>query len=256
MKRFLGQPFATISQWMLAAVIFSSGLAVAHARVATAAALIEQIETQYQGNTSHGRMRMIIQTKQWKRTLVMESWSEGREKFLARILEPAKERGTSTLKVGDDIWNYLPKIDRLMKIPSSLMGDKWMGSHLTNDDLVKDSKIDKLYDFTILREDEQRAVIQGVPKAAAAVVWGRITYEVDLEKKVPIAVEYFDEDGKKMRVISFSDTVLEGKRWLARHMMIKPMDHPEESTEIRYEEIQFDIPLPAGAFSTQNLRKM
>ena len=103
-------------------------------------ALIRHIETQYQGRSSHGKITMEIKTRHWQRTLVMEAWSEGRDRFLTRILEPRKERGTGTLKVADDIWNYFPRIDRLVKIPSSMMGDRWMGSHLTNDDLVKEGK--------------------------------------------------------------------------------------------------------------------
>jgi len=106
--------------------------------------LIRRVETQYNGQSSHAIMTMSIVTEDWKRDLTMESWSEGRDKFLSVIRQPVKEEGTATLKIEDDIWNYLPRIDRLMKIPSGLMGDSWMGSHLTNDDLVKENKIDEL----------------------------------------------------------------------------------------------------------------
>lgn len=229
---------------------------VGFGKVKDASELIKKIETQYQGETSHGTMKMVVQNKNWKRTLVMESWSAGRDKFLARILDPKKERGTCTLKVEDNIWNYLPKIDRLMKIPSSLMGDKWMGSHLTNDDLVKENKIDKLYDFSVLTEDEKKAVVQGLPKPDAPVVWGKILYTVDMEKEVPISVEYFDEDGEKVRVMTFSDVEKIQDRWIPRLFRITPLNEPNEFTELVYEKIEFDLKIPNDVFSTQSLRKM
>ncbi|MBF0500526.1 MAG: outer membrane lipoprotein-sorting protein [Candidatus Riflebacteria bacterium] len=221
-----------------------------------AAALIRKIETQYQGMTSHGTCRMTVKTKSYDRTMVLESWAEGRNKFIARILEPAKERGTATLKVDSQIWNFLPKIDRLMKIPSSLMGDKWMGSHLTNDDLVKDAKIDETYTFTILEKNEKTAVIQGTPKPDAAVVWGKVIYRADLERQVPIAIEYFDEDGVKVRVIHFDQVEQVQGRWLPRVFRVEPLEQPGEYTEMHYEKIIFDVNIPQGTFSTQNLRSL
>ncbi|MFZ2959063.1 MAG: outer membrane lipoprotein-sorting protein [Candidatus Ozemobacteraceae bacterium] len=221
-----------------------------------AAALIRKIETQYQGATSHGTSRMIVKTKSYDRSMVLESWAEGRDKFIARILEPAKERGTATLKVDSQIWNFLPKIDRLMKIPSSLMGDKWMGSHLTNDDLVKDAKIDETYTFTVLEKNAKIAVIQGIPKPDAAVVWGKVIYRADLERQVPISVEYFDEDGAKVRIIRFDQVEQLQGRWLPRIFRVEPLDQPGEYTEMRYEKITFDVNIPKGTFSTQNLRNL
>jgi outer membrane lipoprotein-sorting protein len=221
-----------------------------------AAALIRKIETQYQGATSHGTVRMIVRTRSYERNMVLESWAEGRDKFIARILEPAKERGTATLKVDSQIWNYLPKIDRLMKIPSSLMGDKWMGSHLTNDDLVKDAKIDELYTFTVLENDGRTIVIQGIPKPDAAVVWGKVIYRADLEREIPMAVDYFDEDGAKVRTIRFEQVERLQERWLPRVFRIDPLDQPGEFTEMHYEKITFDVPIPKGTFSTQNLRSL
>ena len=94
------------------------------------------------------------------------------------------------------MWNYLPKIDRLIKIPSSLMGDSWMGSHFTNDDLVKENKIDELYDLTLNKHEGKIVIVDCVPKPDAAVVWGRIEYTVDIEKLIPMEVRYFDEDGE------------------------------------------------------------
>lgn len=221
-----------------------------------AASLIRKIETQYQGTSSHCTVRMIVKTRRYERNMILESWAEGRDKFIARILEPAKERGIATLKVNSQIWNYLPRIDRLMKIPSSLMGDKWMGSHLTNDDLVKDGKIDELYTFTTLENDGRTAVIQGIPRPDSAVVWGKIIYRADLEREIPIAVDYFDEDGARVRTVRFEQVERIQERWLPRAFRIAPLDEPGEFTEMRYEKITFDVPVPRDMFSTQKLRSL
>lgn len=218
-------------------------------------ALIKKVETQHRGETSHGKTRMNISAKDWKRTLLMETWSEGREKFLVNILDPAKEKGTCTLKVGNDIWNYFPKIDRLIKIPSSLMGDKWMGSNFTNDDLVKDNKIDELYDLKKESGDEKTIVILATPKPTAAVVWGKILYSIDLEKEIPTTVDYFDEAGKKVRTMVFDQVRHVSNRWLAFRMKVQPLETPNEWTELIFESIEFDLKLPSNLFSVQVLRK-
>lgn len=217
--------------------------------------LIKRVETQYQGRTSHGIARMHIKTSAWERTLTMESWTMGRERFLTRILKPRKERGTATLKVENNIWNYLPKIDRLIKIPSSLMGDSWMGSHLTNDDLVKEDKVDKLFCLKVASRTKDIAVIIGVPKPDAAVVWGKIIYKINLTKKIPVYIDYYDEDGEAVRRITFSEVSKIDGRSIPMKMMVKPFDKPNEFTELIYEKIEFGVKIKKDVFSIRTLRK-
>lgn len=216
--------------------------------------LIRQIETQYQGKTSHGKTRMIIQTENWKRTLEMESWSEGRDKFLTKILTPQKERGTCTLKVDNNIWNYIPRIDRMIKIPSSLMGESWMGSHLTNDDLVKENKIDELYTLSIIASTAERIEIKGIPQPEAAVVWGKLIYVIDSEKLIPLHVDYYDEEGVKVRRVEFTKPTLVNNKWIPKIMKILPLEKPNEYTEMEYLEIEFDLKLSKNLFSLKSLR--
>ncbi|PKL48578.1 MAG: outer membrane lipoprotein-sorting protein [Candidatus Riflebacteria bacterium HGW-Riflebacteria-2] len=219
-----------------------------------AVALVRAVETQYQGDRSHGKMRMHIQTRSWNRTLELEMWSEGREKLLTRILAPVKERGTCTLKVDDDIWNYISRIDRMIKIPSSLMGDSWMGSHLTNDDLVKENKIDKLYQLAITAQKDNEVTITGMPFPEAAVVWGKIVYKIDTASLTPLLVEYYDEDNVKVRSMVFSEFKQIEQRWLPMIARIVPEDKPEEFTEMHYLEIDFSVELPRDLFSLKSLR--
>lgn len=216
--------------------------------------LIRRIETQYWGESSHSVMRMTIVTDEWSRELKMESWSIGRDRFVARILEPRKEAGTATLRIDDDMWNYLPKIDRLMKIPSSLMGDSWMGSHLTNDDLVKENKIDQLYTFDVESAGDGTAIVTCTPKPDAAVVWGRLVYHADVEKIIPKSIEYYDEDGELVRTMLFDKVKKISGHWVPLRMLIQPVDKPDERTELNYDSLEFDVDIDDDFFSLRTLR--
>lgn len=216
--------------------------------------IVRKVETQYQGTTSHATARMKVVTESWSRELSMEMWSKGRDQFLARILTPKKEEGTATLKIGDEIWNYLPKIDRLMKIPSSLMGDSWMGSHLTNDDLVKENKIDELYDVELGNVEGSEVTIICIPKSEAAVVWGKIEYLIDVEKMIPVRVLYFDEDGVIVRTMTFDQVKRVSDRWIPLHMVVKPEEEPNEMTELIYDNLEFDIKLDKDQFTIRAMR--
>lgn len=253
--RTCGRSATAVVAALLAGVLPGLPLAAVAAESLDAQALIREVETKYRGETAWAVMRMRIRTAAWSRELVMESWSRGRDDFLVEIREPAKERGIRTLKLGDDIWNYLPRIDKLMKIPSSMMGDAWMGSHVTNDDLVQDSKIEELYEFAVAYADDATAAIIAAPKADAAVVWGRIFYVVDRVRQVPVEVRYDDEDGIPVRRMVFADVRRIGDRWIPMRMTVEPLDKPAEATEIIYESLRFGEPMSADRFSLRALRR-
>lgn len=217
-------------------------------------ALIREVETQYQGNSSHAQVIMEIQTVFWTRSLKLESWSQGRDRFLARIEAPIKEKGVATLKVDNEVWNYLPKVDRVMKIPPSMMGGAWMGSHLTNDDLVKANRIDQDYTFKLLKEDERGWLIEALPKPDAPVVWGKLIYRVNRTPLVPVTISYFDEEMIEVRQIHFDHVEKIGKRWIPMRMLIKPLEK-EEQTLLEYSEIEFDLSLPKALFSVRTLKR-
>ncbi|PLX74376.1 MAG: outer membrane lipoprotein-sorting protein [Desulfuromonas sp.] len=218
-------------------------------------ALIRKVEEQYMGLSSKSRMEMSIRSEHWQRTLVMDAWSLGRDHFLVRILEPPKEKDVATLKVDQEVWNYLPKVDRVIKVPPSMMGGAWMGSHITNDDLVKANKIDEEYNFRLLEEDDQHYLIECLPKPNAVVVWGKIVYEILRPSEVPGTVSYFDEEMVKVRDMVFDEVKKVDGRTIPLRMTIQPIDEPEERTIIRYSEIDFDINIDKNFFSLRNLKR-
>lgn len=202
---------------------------------------------------------MEVSTSHWKRALVMEAWSRGDDDFLIRVREPAKDRGVATLKTGGGIWNYLPKVDRTIKVPASLMGEGWMGSHLTNDDLVKENRVEEDYDFRLLEEAAGAAetvlVIEAMPRPDAAVVWGKIVYRIGKKSLLPQLAVYYDEEGRAAREMRFEDVRDFGGRRLPARLVVVPLDKPGESTVMIYEELSFDLPIASDFFSLQNLRR-
>jgi len=216
--------------------------------------LVRTVEEQYAGDSSITEVEMTVKTGHWERHLQMQSWSLGRERFLIRILEPAKEKGVATLKVEKEVWNYLPKVDRVIRIPPSMMGGAWMGSHITNDDLVKANHIDEDYQFTLLAEDGTTWTIEGIPRPEAPVVWGKIVYRVQKEPLVPQQVEYFDEEGALVRRIVFDDVQTVSGRTIPLRMTVLPLEKPKELTVMQYRKVQFDVDLKKDFFSLGNLK--
>ena len=224
----------------------------------TAREIIDRVDRLLRGESSRGRVTMEITTEHWSRSLEMEVWSLGVEHSLVRVQSPAREAGTATLKAGQEVWNYLPRVDRTIKVPPSLMMGSWMGSHFTNDDLVKESRIVDDYDFEISFEGEREGVdvweFQLTPRPEAPVVWGRIDEQVRKADLMPTWVRYYDEDGQLVRTMTFSGYRTMGDRLVPASMLVTPADKPEERTLLTYHELDFGISLDESFFSLRNLR--
>jgi outer membrane lipoprotein-sorting protein len=189
----------------------------------------------------------------------MEAWSRGKDYSLIVIREPIKDRGIATLKVEENIWNYLPKINRVTKVPSSMMSGSWMGSHFTNDDLVKESTYIDDYDSVISYEGERDGTliyeVTSIPKPDAAVVWGRVVMTIRQDNFAPLSAIYFDEEGIRVRLMRFERIEQIDGRAIPMRMTLIPEDKPGESTVVEYQNIAFGIPLDEGFFSLRGLQQ-
>lgn len=221
--------------------------------------ILDRVDDLFRGSSSYGKMSMAIKTAHWTRTLTIEAWTKGKDDSLIRILAPKKEEGTATLRAGNNIWNYLPKVNRVIKLPSSMMASSWMGSHFTNDDLVKESRMADDYTFEITFEGrrDNREIIEVTcyPKPEAAVVWGKILVRVDREELLPTESLYYDEDMNLARTMIFSDVGELGGRRLPKIMKIIPADKPDEYTMVKYYEMDFNVDLKDSLFSIRNLQR-
>ena len=218
-------------------------------------ALVRQVEQQYMGASSRAQTIMQVKTSHWERTLEMEAWSLDRDYFLVRIIEPAKERDVATLKRYREVWNYLPKVDRVIKVPPSMMGGSWMGSHITNDDLVKANHIEKDYNLRLVEETETYFLVECLPKEDAAVVWGKIVYRINKTPQVPDQIDYYDEEMVRVREIRFDDVQQIGDRIVPMRLTVLPLEKPDEQTILQYRELIFDLPIDETYFSLRNLKK-
>ncbi|NOQ42512.1 MAG: outer membrane lipoprotein-sorting protein [Desulfuromusa sp.] len=234
--------FPVLIKTLFLTILFLSG-SVVSSSASDLRELIRTVEQQYTGQSSISEVEMTVVTGHWERYLKMESWSLGRERFLIRILAPVKEKGVATLKVENEVWNYLPKVDRVIRIPPSMMGGAWMGSHITNDDLVKANHIDQDYDFTLLEETSERWRIEGIPKPDAPVIWGKIIYQIRKEPLVPSQIDYFDEEDIQVRRILFDDVQTVSGRTIPLKMTVLPLEKPKEKTVMHYRKLQFDVDL-------------
>ena len=241
---------------LLAIMLFMSpGLFASPARALDLAALVREVEQQYHGVSSRALTEMTVRTANWERSLTMEAWSLGRDYFLVRILEPAKERGVATLKRDNEVWNYLPKVDRIIKVPPSMMGGSWMGSHITNDDLVKANHVDQDYTFRLVEESDRHWLIECLPKPEAAVVWGMIVYRLGKQPRVPLQIDYYDEDRQRVREIRFDEVQRLGGRTVPLRLTVTPLDKPGEETILHYRTLEFDIPIEQGFFNLRSLQQ-
>ena len=221
--------------------------------------IIDRVDRLMRGDSSRGVATMEVVTEHWEREMTMEVWSLGTDYSLVRLRAPRREAGTATLMAGDDIWNYLPKVDRTIKIPASMMGGAWMGSHFTNDDLVKESRLVDDYDVEMAFEGDRGGVavweIRLTPKPEAAVVWGYVEFRVRQGDAMPLWARYYDEDGALARTMEYSAFTEMGGRLVPGVMDMRPADKPGERTTFRYEELEFDVDLAPSFFSLRTLQR-
>ena len=243
----------------LGVLLTATGLSAQEVDEARAREIIERVDRVLRGDSSRGVARMEIVTEHWERQLTMEMVSLGTDYSLVRVQSPAREAGTATLMADKDIWNYLPKVDRTIKIPASMMAGAWMGSHFTNDDLVKESQLVDDYDIALTfegaRDDVSVWEFRLTPKPEAAVVWGHIEYRVRQGDYMPLWARYYDEDGELARTMLFSDFRDLGGRVVPAVMDMQPADKPDERTSIVYEELEFDIDIDESFFSLNMLKR-
>lgn len=217
--------------------------------------ILERVEDLIWGRTVQGEYEMTIATPRWQRTLALRAWMERPRRSFVRILAPAKEKGIGSLRIGSEMWNYLPNVERTIKIPPSMMLQPWMGSDLTNDDLVKSSSIVDDYTHRMLREEDGAWLLELLPKPESAVVWGKILYWVRKGDFVPLKEEFYDERGTLVRTMTFSEVKPVGGRSIPTRWQIRPADKPGNSTTFVIRSAVYDRPIDPEVFTQRNLQK-
>lgn len=219
--------------------------------------IVKKMDELYRSSSSAGLVEMEIITPHWKRTLKMRAWSLGMEKTFIRILEPKKERGMATLRIGNEMWNFLPKINKVMKIPPSMMMGSWMGSDFTNDDIVKEITFIDDYDFELTEIENPEPgylYVKCIPHEGLPVVWGHIIIAVKEKDYMPLWQKFYDEKGKLMRDMLFKEVKNFGNREIPSVMELIPVHKEGNKTIVRYIEAEFDMKIDPEIFTLRYLR--
>jgi len=203
---------------------------------------------------------MIIERPTWSREVTMKSWSLGNEYSLIYITAPAKEKGQGFLKRQKEMWNWVPNIERMIKIPPSMMMQSWMGSDFTNDDLVRESSIVKDYTHKLIGEE----TIDGyecykaelIPMDDAPVVWGKVMMWITKKDYYWLKAEFYDEDGYLVNTQILSDIKQMDDRKIPTHMEMIPADEPGNKTILIYNDMKFSVKLDESFFSQQNMKRI
>jgi outer membrane lipoprotein-sorting protein len=221
-------------------------------------AIIDRMDKLYRSESSYSEVEMKVVSRHWERTISMNMWTERLDKTFIYITSPKKDAGMATLRVETEMWNYFPKINKVMKVPPSMMMGSWMGSDFTNDDLVKESSLLNDYNYKLMHPPDEEAdkyYIELIPKKETPTVWGKIEITIRKEDYIPLSQVYYDEKGRKMRVMTFSDVRQFGSREIPAVLEMVPLNKENQKTVIRYRHINFDEPLDKNTFSLRNLQK-
>ncbi|MBU1220292.1 outer membrane lipoprotein-sorting protein [Myxococcota bacterium] len=216
--------------------------------------IVDQADRIMFSKSSAGKMTMVVKKTGYSSSMTMKFWSEGRDKMLVKITAPARNKNTSTLKVVNNVWYYMPRTDRIVKVNSSMMGESWMGSHFTNDDLVRETQLYKHYTCDSRTDTAGEVIVTLKPKPDAPVVWGKIIMKIRKKDNIPIESGYYSEKGVLKRTMQFSNIKTVDGRTVPTVMTLKPAGSAEY-TQLTYEKIRFDVAIPSSYFSLRGLKK-
>jgi len=222
--------------------------------------IVQKADSKFRGMTSYAEMTIEIIRPKWSREMKMKAWSKGSDYSVSVITSPAKEQGTVFLMRDKEVWNYLPTLDRTIKFPPSLMLQNWMGTDLTNDDLVKQSSLVTDYDKKIVGEEDKEGYpcwkIELTPKQDAAVVWGKIILWIDKEEYMEMETDFYDEDQFLVnRMVASEVKTFDGKV-LPSKLTVIPVDKPGQSTVITYQKWEFGLDVPPEYFTVNYMKRI
>lgn len=221
--------------------------------------IVERVARLFLSKSSISEVEMQITNANWQRNISMRIWSLGEENVLVRIISPPEDAGTAVLKVGGNSWYYLPKTKRTIKTPASMTMTSWMGSHFTLDDLVKQSYLTNDYVITTAFEGTRDGVAVYeytlTPKPTTVVVWGKILLQVRQADQMPTWQRYYDEEGKPVRELTFSEYITVKKRLIPTRLVMRPLNKTGEQTVILYKNVNFDVPISNETFLLSNLQR-
>ncbi len=227
----------------------------------SATEIVRKADEKFQGEkSSFSVMSMTIIRPEWQRTIEFKSWTLGRDFALTLITAPAKEAGQTFLKRGTEMWSWNPAINRLIKLPPSMMSQGWMGSDYTNDDILRESSVVIDYEHEIIGEENINGSlcykIEMTAREEASIVWGKQIRWIDKKDFLVLKAELYDEDGYLVRTETGSDIKIMDGRTITSKIELVPEQEPENKTLLEIREIKFNLPVEDSFFSQQNMKRV
>ncbi|EHK0034529.1 outer membrane lipoprotein-sorting protein [Vibrio parahaemolyticus] len=222
--------------------------------------IVQKSDQAMRGKSSYSEATMEIVRPDWKRSMTMKSWTKGTELSLVLVTAPAKDKGSASLKRHREMWNWVPSIERVIKIAPSMLSQSWMGSDFTNDDLINQSSIVVDYQHALLGNDSFEGdkvwVIEATAKPDAPVVWNKVTLWISQSTYLQRKVEFYDEFDERVNVLTTYDVKELGGRKIATRMEMKPVDKPGNKTIFTTHQAQFDFDINDDFFSQQQMKSL
>lgn len=212
----------------------------------------------WRGKASIGTVEMRIHREDWERTMTIKAWTRGQKDSLFYIAAPPKDYGNGTLKKGREMWIYNPKINRVVKVPPSMMSQSWMGSDFSNNDLAKSDSLLLDYDHAIIGTETHMGktvyVIESIPKPNAPVVWGMQRLKIR-EDRIWLSEEFFDEERRPVKIMSAMKIQMLGGKLFPRVWRMRNVDEQDRYTQLTYESLEFKAGLPDRLFTLSSLKQ-
>ncbi len=225
-----------------------------------ATAILEKSDKKLRGKTSRAEMRIKVLRPDWERTMELKTWTKGTEYAMILITAPAKEEGTAFLKRNDEIWNWVPRVERTIKLPPSMMMQSWMGTDFTNDDLVEQSNLVTDYHHEHVGDSTIRGrschKLKLTPKKDAAVVWGKILLWIDKEEHMQLLTKFYDEKGELVNIMKGRKVKELGGRTLPSELVMIPNDEEGHRTIMTYKSMSFNEPIEDNFFTTRKMKSL
>lgn len=219
--------------------------------------IVRQAIDYWRGVSSVSEMTMIIHRPDWERRMSMQAWTQGNDQSLVRVTAPQKDRGNGTLMLDNSMWSFSPKVNRVIKVPSSMMGQSWMGSDFSNKDVSRADDIVDQYTHALLETTMENGikihVIESIPLEEAAVVWGKEVLRIR-DDLILLSQSYFDQEGRLVKKLESLDIGEMGGRTIATRQRMTKVDTPEEWTEMQVDAVEYDVQLDNRLFTLANLR--
>lgn len=222
--------------------------------------ILQKADKKMRGSSSQAILIIKTVRPTWSRELTMKVWMKGKDLALLSVQSPAKEKGIIFLKRKKEVWNWIPTLERTIKLPPSMMSNSWMGTDFTNDDLVRESSITEDYTSVLLKDTmiDQRECyfIQCIPKPQTAIVWSKLHVAIDKKDFLELYTEFYDDEGTMINTMKGTNIQLMDGRLIPTHFIMTPTDKKNQHTEINYREIFFDRLIDDHLFTLENIKSM